>query len=134
MPGISLYFMLPELCLLKHNHGACWDVTRAKWRGTLAVFGYSSFWFICLFFKMKRQNLNDIKIRLVFHCFNHLFFSWLFIYFERERGKAQAEEGQTVRERENPKQAPHCQHRARHGTWTHQPWDHDLSGNQETVA
>ena len=38
-------------------------------------------------------------------------FSSVFIYFERN--STQAGEGQREREGENPKQAPHCQHRAR---------------------
>ena len=37
----------------------------------------------------------------------------LFIYFGRQREREQ--EGQRKRQRENLKQAPHCQHRARHG-------------------
>ena len=37
-------------------------------------------------------------------------------------------------ERENPKQAPHCECRVRHGAWTHKLWDHDLSKNQESEA
>ena len=40
-------------------------------------------------------------------------------------------EGQRERERENPKQAPCCQPRARHGAQSHEPGDHDLSQNQE---
>ena len=42
----------------------------------------------------------------------------MFIYFwEREITSG---EGQREREREDPKQAPHCQHRARHGAQTHE--------------
>ena len=36
-------------------------------------------------------------------------------------------------ERENPKQALHCQHRPRHRARTHEPFDHDLSRNQEST-
>ena len=38
------------------------------------------------------------------------------------------EEGQRKREREreNPKQALHCQCRAQCGAWSHEPWDHNL--------
>ena len=38
------------------------------------------------------------------------------------------------RERQNPKQALHCEHRAQHGVKTHEQGDHDLSRNQETDA
>ena len=36
----------------------------------------------------------------------------------------------TERVRENPKQGPHCQRRARCGAQTHKPRDHDLSGSR----
>ena len=42
-----------------------------------------------------------------------------YLFWVRERG------------RENPKQAPHCQHRMWRGPQTHKPQDHDLSWNQE---
>ena len=50
------------------------------------------------------------------------------IITERERQR----ERETKRERENPKKAPHCQHRAWCRAWAHEPWDHDLSWNQES--
>ena len=51
-----------------------------------------------------------------------------FIYLLRERGEGGREGGgQRERERENPKQAPHCQHRAWCGTRSHKLWDYDLS-------
>ena len=53
-----------------------------------------------------------------------LFFQCLFILRES------VSRGGTERERENPKQAPRCQHRAWHEAWSHEPWDHDLSRNQ----
>ena len=40
---------------------------------------------------------------------------------ERERERAQMGEGQRARETENPKQAPHCQSKARHGARTREP-------------
>ena len=43
---------------------------------------------------------------------------------------AQAGEGQ--RERGNPKQVPHCQHRAKCRAQTHEPQDHALSQNQQS--
>ena len=47
----------------------------------------------------------------------------MFIYFERESARTwvQAGEEQRGREGENPKQVPHCQHRARCGARTHKP-------------
>ena len=41
--------------------------------------------------------------------------------------------GEEERKRENPKQAPCCQQKAQHGARTHEPWDHDLSWNQESM-
>ena len=55
------------------------------------------------------------------------YFLSLFIYLEREREYAHVSWGGA--ERENPKQAPRCQCRARHGAQTQGPWDHDLSRN-----
>ena len=51
---------------------------------------------------------------------------------ERERQRTHVGEGQRARERKNPKQAPCCQHRTWLGAGTHEPWDHDLSQNQES--
>ena len=55
------------------------------------------------------------------------------MYFERDRESAhmQAGEGQREREREHPKQALCCQHRAGGGPWIHELRDHNLSWNQE---
>ena len=39
--------------------------------------------------------------------------------------------GQKDRERENPKQAPHCQLRAPREAWSQELWDHTLSRDQE---
>ena len=46
----------------------------------------------------------------------------MFIYFQREK-----RERGTRRDKENPKQALRCQHRAWCGARSHEPWDHDLS-------
>ena len=64
----------------------------------------------------------------------------MFIYFwererERERERVHALEQGRGRERGRCRirsrlQAPSCQHRARRGARTHQPWDHDLSWSQ----
>ena len=41
-----------------------------------------------------------------------LIFLTLFIYFERDRNNASGAGAEREGERENPKQIPHCQHRA----------------------
>ena len=57
----------------------------------------------------------------------------MFVYFwKRERQRPSGEE---IRERGKHRiwgglQALSCQHRASHGTWTHELWDHDLSQSQ----
>ena len=43
----------------------------------------------------------------------------LFIYFERERATCSSREGQREGERENPRQALHCQHRSRCSAQSH---------------
>ena len=50
----------------------------------------------------------------------------LFIWERESRGGAERD-----KERENPKQAPHCQRRDPWGVQTHKLWDHDLSQKQE---
>ena len=50
--------------------------------------------------------------------FSKCFFKFIYLFWKRER--------------ENLKQALHCQHRARCGAWTHKPWDRDLSWSQES--
>ena len=57
------------------------------------------------------------------------FFLLMFMYiWEKERDSAWVEEGQRVPETIGSRlQAPSCQHRARRGARTHEPWDHDLS-------
>ena len=49
---------------------------------------------------------------------------------EREREKASGGGAESEGETENPKQAPHCQCKARFRAWTHKLWDHDLSWSQ----
>ena len=60
-----------------------------------------------------------------------LIFFFTFIHFwETERDRAQAGEGQRERDThriQSRLQAPSCQHRARCGIQTHKPQDHDLS-------
>ena len=60
------------------------------------------------------------------------FFVYLFILRELgDRGWEWVCVGGTERERENPKQAPHCQRRAWCGAQTCELWDYDLSWDQE---
>ena len=57
----------------------------------------------------------------------------MFIYFwQRERERKQAGDGQTERETEDPKRALRWQQRAWYGARTHQLSDHDLSPNRES--
>ena len=56
----------------------------------------------------------------------------MFIYLLTERERAG--EGQREREKENPKQDPHCKCIAQRGAWTHEPRDRALSRNQESNA
>ena len=59
---------------------------------------------------------------------------YLFILRERERGSVSRIGAETEGERENPKQAPHYQHRAQRGAQSQELPDHDLSQNQESDA
>ena len=61
------------------------------------------------------------------------FFFLIFTYFERASERERAAEEQRERKRENPKQAPCCQHRTWHGAWTHKLQDGELSWNQEST-
>ena len=60
-----------------------------------------------------------------------IFFKCLFIYFERERESEQERESWGGAERENPKQALCYQHRAPCRALSWEPWDHNLSRNQQ---
>ena len=55
-------------------------------------------------------------------------------YLERELTRASRAGAERGRERENPKQARHCQCRAQHGAQPQEPRDHDLSRDQEWDA
>ena len=57
----------------------------------------------------------------------YLFFKFIYFYFEREHMHIQAGEGQRGVESKNPKQAPHCQHRAQRGAQSHELQDNGLS-------
>ena len=57
-------------------------------------------------------------------------FYWLLFFLIRERERASGREGRG-RDRENPKQTPHSVQRPRWGLIP-QPWNHDLSWNQES--
>ena len=54
----------------------------------------------------------------------------MYLFILRERVSMRVGKGQRERERQNPKQALSCQHRARHGAQTHEPRDRDLSRSQ----
>ena len=76
----------------------------------------------------QNKNMNHcIKIRNI-NILN-LFYVYLFIFKERQR--AGEGEGQREWERENPKQAPCCQHRAHRGAQTYKLQNHDQSQKQE---
>ena len=72
----------------------------------------------------------DHLAKVVFVRFLHCKVSHFFnVYFWR-RERVRAGEGQRERGKHRIQsriQALSCQHRARHGAWTHEPWDHDLS-------
>ena len=57
---------------------------------------------------------------------------FLFICWFRGREREYAGEGQRERGRENLKQDPHCQCAVWCEAWSHEPWDPDLSRNQES--
>ena len=65
---------------------------------------------------------NIYHIFILYIIYTYIFNVYLFILRER----VQTGEGQGEREAENPKQAPHCQHRAQCGAGTQEPQDHDL--------
>ena len=62
---------------------------------------------------MTEAGINENTAQVNRNYSDHFFFSSLFIYFERKRDRehAQVGEGRRERKRENPKQAPRCQHR-----------------------
>ena len=84
----------------------------------------------------KLEDICYVYLELcVFYFFYFLckknFFLSLFI-FERERGRQSVSRGGAERERgrhriQSRLQPRSCQHRARLGARTHEPWDHDLS-------
>ena len=57
----------------------------------------------------------------------------VYLFILRERYACEQGRGRE-RVRENPMQAPLCQHRALLGAQTREPWDHNLSWNQESDA
>ena len=71
---------------------------------------------------------KSMKRMALFYIFVNAFFMFIYLFWER----AWAGEGQ--RERENPKEAQCCQHRAGRGVRTHELGYHDLSWNQESDA
>ena len=79
---------------------------------------------------------SDLHIAIIF---SFLFYFYIFnflkcLFILRERERVSASGGGRGAESTNPKQVPNCQHRALHGARTHEPWDHDLSRNQDSDA
>ena len=79
---------------------------------------------------LKKQPFWDTELSF----FSFLFFSFSFVYLFILRERARAGKGQREREREReyPKQSLCCQPGAQGGAQTHEPWDHDMSWNQES--
>ena len=73
---------------------------------------------------VRKVSAQSVKC-CIKHLRKYVFFKCLFIYLERQRQK------EWGKGRENLKQAPHCQHRARRRAQTQELRDHDLSQNQE---
>ena len=78
----------------------------------------------------KVRRLTDWATQAPLNSFFNVF--CLFCFWER----VCMNERRKDRERgtENPKQAPCCQHRARCGALSYEPWDYDLSQNSESGA
>ena len=87
--------------------------------------------YLTLDMKINSKSDTDSNVRpktinsYIYICYIYIWINMLFIL--REREWASTQEGQ--RERENPKQAPHWQHRAWCRAQTQEPGDHDLSQN-----
>ena len=80
----------------------------------------------CLINMLTLCLISSFISHLKCHCFKGGHFFYFFIYLILECAHIMGE-GQRETERENPKQAPHCQHRAWHEAQSHELWDHDLS-------
>ena len=89
---------------------------------------FNKFYFWCLHTFHINHN-NVLPFLNILFLFNYFLNVYLFILRER----AWAEKGQRDRETENLKQAP-LSAQASHSTQSHQPWDQDLSQNQESVV
>ena len=110
--------------------------------------GHFSQRYLSLAFKKKKEFPSQPQQQSTNHCLqlvrnfhnpkllffsNELFFLlFIYLFWETERKNASGggAEKERRRERENPKQAPSCQHRTLRGAWTHEPRDHDLSWSQ----
>ena len=82
---------------------------------------------------MKRYIMSNYFSMISFHLKPHFLQLWDFffnVYLFWKRERVWAGEGQ----KENPKQALHCQHRVRWRAWSHNQWGHDLSQNQGLVT
>ena len=67
-----------------------------------------------------------------------IFLKFVYLFWERVRvcahRRVHKHRGGAERGRENPKQVPYCQRRAGLQACTHEPWDRDLSQNQQSDA
>ena len=75
--------------------------------------------------RKKCSEFNKMKFILLFLKFIYLFWEKESVHMYAGAGEGQGE---------NPKQPPHCQHRAWPGAQSHELWDHDLSQNKELYA
>ena len=78
-------------------------------------------------FKDEKRKRKDLRKHNAANFKKNTFFFFWFIYFlrererERERKQASKQAGEEQREKENPTQALHCQHRTPRGARTHEP-------------
>ena len=103
---MCFWFSLPwRLVMLSISSCVCWPSVYLLWKNVYS--GLLSTFYLFLFFKFI-----------------------LFILRKREHMRGAKRE----EERQNPKKALHCGHRARCRAQTHKPWDYDLSQDQEFDA
>ena len=66
-------------------------------------------------------HLNSVIIYRMLPHFSQIFHFFKFIYFERVHKCVRRGGAERDRERENPKQAPHCQHGTQYGAQSQEP-------------
>ena len=98
---------------------------KGKWCGEVETFFfpyYLSKHFFKFLFKLQLMNIqHNISFRWTIWKWN------FFLKFINLRNSANGWRAEREREREDPKQAPHCQCKARCWAWTHKLWNHDLN-------